>query len=972
MRLVVSVDAASRLREARKWLAKRERDERLWVVGATREAAVSLVRDVLEEHGGASFGWEPISQGALVARWSALSLGRKGLAPATRLALEALAMRLVHRINSEGALGRLSPLGDQPGFPRALVATFDDLRLAEVPAGALEDAGHPELELLRARYEGELRLARLADRAEVLRAAAEHPAEGALWLDPALRVPLEAALVQKGTDSLVTLPEADARGLALLDTPATRITSTAASTLARAQAQLFGAKPVEAAPDETLVIVSAPGESRECVELARRCQQAAKQGVPFSRMAIAAHATSHYRPHLIEAFRRAGIPLRFTRASQAPDPAGRALLALLACRSEGLSARAFGEYLSLAVVPSLEEGAPPAAADRWVPPDEDRLPFPVDDVARTPPEAALLQGPRDWEALIVDAAVIGGRDRWARRLERLDAQLARDAASLDPDDPRVDRLTRRRHGLRALRDFALPLLEELAQLPEDAPWGEWLAALRALATRALRQPDHVLQVLGELAPLAPVGPVRVEEVIRVLTPRLAQLSVRTNARQSGVLVASPAEVRGLAFDRVLVPGLTERVFPKRIYEDPLLLDGARTNLSPHLPTKETRMRDERLALHLALGAASTHAVVSWPEVDADRGRPRVPSFYVLEIARAAYGSLPGFRAIKMEAAAASATHSGWPAPAKARDAIDDAEYDLAALRESTRSRASGGMAYLLAANPHVKRALGFRARRWSPKWNHADGLVVVGDAAHKQTLLAPFLPGAKPYSATALQNFAACPYRFALYALFRLETREEPESIEQLNPLQRGSLVHDIQFETLTRARAQGLLPLSHPQNLAATRELLDQVVEEVASEYAEELMPAIPRVWDDALADIRGDLQEWLGILHELEFDPQAFELSFGLTRGDRRDEGSLPDPVLLEHEMLLRGAIDLVEAGPENQLRATDHKSGRVPPWMGKDVRIGGGRALQPLLYALALETMFPDSKVVGGRLFYCTSRG
>ncbi|MEM9073383.1 MAG: PD-(D/E)XK nuclease family protein, partial [Myxococcota bacterium] len=47
-------------------------------------------------------------------------------------------------------------------------------------------------------------------------------------------------------------------------------------------------------------------------------------------------------------------------------------------------------------------------------------------------------------------------------------------------------------------------------------------------------------------------------------------------------------------------------------------------------------------------------------------------------------------------------------------------------------------------------------------------------------------------------------------------------------------------------------------------------------------------------------------------------------------------------------------------------------VPPWMGKDVRIGGGRALQPLLYALALETMFPDSKVVGGRLFYCTSRG
>ena len=37
-----------------------------------------------------------------------------------------------------------------------------------------------------------------------------------------------------------------------------------------------------------------------------------------------------------------------------------------------------------------------------------------------------------------------------------------------------------------------------------------------------------------------------------------------------------------------------------------------------------------------------------------------------------------------------------------------------------------------------------------------------------------------------------------------------------------------------------------------------------------------------------------------------------------------------------------------------------------------VDGGRMLQPVLYALALEKMFPDRKVAGGRLHYCTTRG
>ena len=37
-----------------------------------------------------------------------------------------------------------------------------------------------------------------------------------------------------------------------------------------------------------------------------------------------------------------------------------------------------------------------------------------------------------------------------------------------------------------------------------------------------------------------------------------------------------------------------------------------------------------------------------------------------------------------------------------------------------------------------------------------------------------------------------------------------------------------------------------------------------------------------------------------------------------------------------------------------------------------VGGGETLQPVLYALTLEKMFPDAKVEGGRLYYCTQAG
>ena len=105
----------------------------------------------------------------------------------------------------------------------------------------------------------------------------------------------------------------------------------------------------------------------------------------------------------------------------------------------------------------------------------------------------------------------------------------------------------------------------------------------------------------------------------------------------------------------------------------------------------------------------------------------------------------------------------------------------------------------------------------------------------------------------------------------------------------------------------------------------------------------------------------------------PWHFELSFGLEdRHDQRetDPQSVPGAVDLDCGIQLRGSIDLVERRPPDQVRVTDHKTGKASGKSGQ--LIDGGRSLQPLLYALAAEKLFTDEAVTSGRLYFCTSTG
>jgi len=895
------------------------------------------------------------------------AMAAMGLAPMTQLGLEALSARVVHAALKQGELEYFRPVASLPGFARALARTIAELRMARVECAKLSETGAAgrDLSKLLQRYDDELEAGKLADAARMFELATLATESKHRWLglpllllDVQLDFPAQRDFFESVASRAPSVLVCELHDGAGTD-PAP------ISELEHLRAYLFSPTPPAAKRDGALEMFSAPGEGLEAVEIARRIVKLARSGMPFDRVAILLRSPERHQPMIEEALRRASIPAYFSRGTARPDPGGRAFLALLACAAEKCSASRFAEYLSLGQVPP----AGFQSKEDWVPADDEILnsdSTPEESTQTEVDESAAMRAPAAWEKLLVDAAVIGGRDRWQRRLRGLAREFELHLKTLErDDDPRREHLARRLGQLRQLEGFALPLIETLAALPASAHWKDWIAELSKLARVALRRPEPVLAVLAEFAPMGEVGPAGIEEVAEVLSERLRFLRRDPPQRRYGrVFVGAIDEARGREFSIVFLPGLAEGLFPRRAFEDPLLLDESRRATGATLPLRDDHADQERMLLHLAVASAGEKLIASYPRMDVAEARPRVPSFYALELPRAVEGRLPELKEFEKQTREAAPARLNWPAPHSTADAIDAVEYDLATLKDSSGAR------YLVDTTEALARSLRARWKRWAPKWSNVDGLITK-DAEALAALESQRLR-ARAWSPSSLQQFATCPYKFALHGIYGLRPRDEAVSIEQMDPLTRGALFHQVQFALFGELRAAHMLPVT-AANLARALELADRVLDRVAGQQEEELVPAIPRVWKSEIEDLRTDLRGWLQYVanNDAGWEPIHFEFAFGLARDQNRDPASTAEEAdLAECGVRLRGSIDLVERdSARGVLRITDHKTGKAPesaPYL-----VGGGRFLQPLLYGLAAEKLL-GQPVECGRLLYATQQG
>ena len=831
------------------------------------------------------------------------------------------------------------------GFAPAALRTLQDLRAAGVEADALEagadESADPDRMRLLARlargHAAALAGAGLADRPAIWARAAlelpqpwlggvvfcaiDEPPPAALPFVEALWRSVPCAWVEQGATG--GEPRQAARRAALQQRLGLKLEAAppapADTSLQRLQQRLFQA-PAPGTPvtplDGSVRVLSAAGESLEAVEIARLLQRAAGEGFRFHEMAVLLHDGGAYLPALAAALERAGVPALFHEGLPRVDPAARALGLLLGLLEADLDRARVMELVTTAQVPFDELLGAGAEISR-----------------------------QRWDYLSARAGIVQGLDSWRARLAAARAERA-------ARDYKDDRDLRLYDSLLALVEL---LAADLAAFPREGSWGDFLDATQRLLARWVERPQLVAErlerLLGPLARHAP-PPARAEFLARVEELIASQVYREGELGEGRVFVGSVAGARGLRFRLVVVPGLVEGRFPGRSRPDPLLLDDERKALSPELRTVEDGVERERLLFREAVAAAGERLVLSFPRLDAQSGRERVASSFLARALRAATGQRVGADEL-LALADGGETALGRPFPLAPDLALDRLERDLALA-------AAGTAPHLLEDAPHLQRSLQAERAAGEPGLTPWDGLVDVQAAREAAERLALT---ARETSATTLETFGGCPYRYLLKNAFRLEPWEEPERRYELQGKDAGTLYHDVLEALFVELRDGGRLPLDAAGVQWAAGRLEALLQPRLDALVAEGLVPH-RALLEPLAARVRADVVELLERERrraEEGYVPTAFEQTF---EGVRL---ALPNG----RELALRGKMDRVDAaqGPE-RVRVVDYKTGAAPK--NKAGGLEGGRALQLRVYNLALRQVYPQHRVEQAEYDYLTAKG
>ena len=394
-----------------------------------------------------------------------------------------------------------------------------------------------------------------------------------------------------------------------------------------------------------------------------------------------------------------------------------------------------------------------------------------------------------------------------------------------------------------------------------------------------------------------------------------------------------------------------------------------------VPPRETGPDPEPLQFTLAVAAARDRLQLSYARAEAGGTRSHLPSYFFRAAAEALTGqtvTISGIDSLSpLIFERVPANRFGASTPEEATTA---SEYD----RTLIGADAETGKACLIRRSSAFARA----CQAWEARWRTTtltawDGML---NADGRLSLAR----GPRSISPTRLESYATCPYRYFLQSVLRLEEVEEPETIERLSALNRGSLIHDILDRFLKLHSAE----MSKGQTQRAhLRPELRAIAEELCEEAERRGEGGYPLVWEFDKAGIFEDLDRWLEIeLQEQqssELHPHAFEVRFGPSwfgAGQTGNEFSVDEPVTVAYDgntLRFHGRIDRIDWNDDgSSFRVIDYKTGRSST-AGKE-QFTQGRTLQLPIYLLAaahaLKQHGVDIPWENGRAeyFFSTSRG
>ncbi len=542
----------------------------------------------------------------------------------------------------------------------------------------------------------------------------------------------------------------------------------------------------------------------------------------------------------------------------------------------------------------------------------------------------------EWERITRKAGIVGGLDEWR---QRLDAYLA----SLGESEQKE----RERDRTRALKAFVDTLALELGTGSEPKSW----AAATAWAHRLMRrfvgdekrraswpaiEQDAARRV--ELA-LDRLGGLDAVDAAPTLATFRRTLALELDASRSlvgrlgdGLLVGPVSFALGVELERVWVCGLAEGVFPTMPHDDPLLGDTERASLHGELRLRSEYTDDAERHLLAALASTRGARVCTWPRGDLRRTSERVPSRFLARSLASAELAPPE----EVKSYAHGISVARFPATRHelaVRAALSDAEW----VRQ-------------LAPVARGRQLLDARASR---SFTRFDGnLGALGDRLQR---VSP-LDNERATSPTRLESWVACPHAYLMKSVLYVEPVERPETIWQLSPLDRGSLVHEV---------------LEHfVANGAFDRDRLRALAEKACAAAEARGITGRRLLWERERRVLFAELDAFYDadVAWRAKHDarPLAAELSFGFATDAH-------PPVEVRwadgRTVRLHGTADRIDITAAGELLVIDYKTGKPDAYksLATENPVDNGAHLQLPVYAHAARVAYPETAATPASAYY-----
>ena len=701
-----------------------------------------------------------------------------------------------------------------------------------------------------------------------------------------------------------------------------------------------------AGSDETVThFYSTLNAADEPRALIRNIMEDARGGVRFGDMAVI--VPSGYEKRIQDSLRAADIPITGRKSrSLADSPQSRFVVHLLKMINSEMRPAAFATWATGCpiVEPATGERIPAA---RW------------EKICR---EVKLrsLNSESDYKRLIAKY-----RDSMFRKAKRVeedpDMDHAISVASLRTEADLANRLIR-----------FLDELNEQLEHPEHADWGtyaDWLLGVKSAYIYKPRDEDdeyddtdRVDSCIDHIRRLDDVSQrhVSFDRFASVVQSEISNPSGTIPGLGSSVLVADAVSVAGCVFQRVHMLGMSEGNYPSTARSDPLLPDYRRVELDPDSSILQTRKEREQIsrAHYLYALESASHRRLYWNQAEPGDADIKYPSSWYLDELR----KISGNDGISI----------------KVKDVMDPDKgmiYFTPEMHQISNGKLTLGEAYefdlLLASN--ASNSQSFRQNLLEQKcFNRLSKGIEYIRAKRSNRFTEydgnvnglPHLIEIGTMSASLLQDYATCPYRFFLSQSLNVEELQEPDEELTLSSMDRGTLVHDI----LEKFVAQRDLSSSDE----VQSDLMCDIARQEFTDFRNRNPIGHPTLYRVETSNLLSRLQKWRLIeFNQLGDLPSSHtETRFGFEEHNSNVGLNLQDGSVIK----LRGMIDRI-ALSEDGYTATvlDYKTGGQGSYLDVDKDpVAAGTKLQLAVYMLAARTILPSVKDISAAYWFVFEEG